>query len=337
MEATNENIFDFDSYEEEENQAQQEPELDLFNENDSPEEEQEEPENEEPQEQEDFLTTFLKAKGFNRKAISIENEDGEVEEVDFDSLTDEEKLYILNSSESQSLTDDEIETINSLRKNKMSLKDYTAWQREEAVKDYLSKAQTPSYKVDQLSDEDLYKFDLMEKYPDMTEDEVAEEVELAKTNESLFNKKIAALRKEYTELEDEQTKYAEQQAQEEYEAQYNQLAESLVNVARGINDLHDLVVEDEDKDAVLSTLLDRDANGQSEFYKYLEDPEALFKMAWYMKYGDQAFQSITDYYKGVIEKSRRQTPAQPRTVRKPQATEEKTDVFDLEGQLKNIK
>ena len=231
-----------------------------------------------------------------------------------------------------SITDEEINTLNILRNNKMSLSDMIKWQREEAIKEYLAQSQQPQYTVDQLSDDELYMYELHDRYPDITDEEMAQELEYAKQNEALFAKKISALRSEYKELENEKIKVQQQQAEQEREQEFEQLSRSLVN------ELHDLIIEDEDKEAVLSFLLDRDANGQSQFYKLFEDPQKLFELAWYAKFGKQAFLDVNDYYKKVIEQTRRgnATPAQKVARRSADIRRSPADKFDLDGQYANI-
>lgn len=285
----------------------------------------------------DLITTLLQQKGINRNSIQIQNEEGEMEEVNFDDLSEEEKLDLLSAPASQDpISDDELKTINYLRTNKMSLQDLIKWQREEAVKEYLAQSQEPQYNVDSMTDDELYMFDLQDRYEDITDEELQQELENAKSNEALFQKKIASLRKEYKELEDQNAAAQQQKEREEYEQQFNQLAQSLVDVARSSKELHGLLLEDEDKEAVLSFLLDKDANGQSGFYKLLEKPESLFKMAWYAIKGEEAFENINNYYKGVIEKTRRQASPQSRVVRKSTPKRDEDDVFDLASQYNNI-
>lgn len=286
----------------------------------------------------DFVTNVLKRHGIDVNDIQITNEEGEVESVKFSDLTEDEKMELYDMITESSITDEEINTLNILRNNKMSLSDMIKWQREEAIKEYLAQSQQPQYSVDQLSDDDLYMYELHDRYPDITDEEMAQELEYAKQNEALFAKKISALRSEYKELENEKIKAQQQQAEQEREQEFEQLSRSLVDVARNTNELHDLIIEDEDKEAVLSFLLDRDANGQSQFYKLFEDPQKLFELAWYAKFGKQAFLDVNDYYKKVIEQTRRgsATPAQKVARRSADIRRSPADKFDLDGQYANI-
>lgn len=255
---------------------------------------------------EDYLTQLLKSRGVDRERVRIENENGEIEEWKFDDLDDETKFGILNQSNDM-LSDDEINTVNYLRQNRMNLQDLIEYQRQQAIKEYLEQNSTPQYTVDQVSDDDLFRFELQDQMPDLTDEEIEDQLNRAKENESFFQKKVAALRKEYKELEDKQIKANEEQAAAEKEEQFNQLAQSLVSVARDTEEMNGMLLDDQDKEDVLSFLLDRDANGQSEFYKLFSDPKALFKMAWTMLKGDQAHETYTQYFTNEIAKARRGT------------------------------
>lgn len=282
----------------------------------------------------DYLSKMLRERGVDRERVRIENEEGEIEEWRFDDLDDETKFGILNSNE-PSLSDDEITAINYLRQNRMNLQDFVEYHRNQAVKEYLEQNQSVAYTVDQVSDDDLYRFELKDQMPDLTDEEIEDQLARAKENESFFQKKIAALRKEYKELEDNQLRAEEERVAAEKEDQFNQLASSLVSVARNTEEMNGMLLEDEDREDVLSFLLDRDANGQSEFYKLFSNPEALFKMAWYMKYGDQAHASLTQYYNQEIAKARRaskpQEPTRQRSVRRASTkTTSEYDPYDFD-------
>ena len=304
---------------------------------DDSDEEESKPEPEK-EEKEDYLTRVLKSKGVDKSRVRIENEDGDIEEWDFDDLDDETKYGIL-SQQDIPLSDDEIQDINFLRRNRMNLRDFAKYQQEQAVKDYLAQNQNPQYTVDQVSDDDLFKFELKEQMPDLTDDEVDEQLNKAKENESFFRKKIQALRTEYKNMEDAQTKQMEADAQAQSEQQFNAMAQAIVSAARNIDEMNGMVLDDDDKEEVLSFLLDRDANGQSQFYKLFENPDALFKMAWFALKGPEAYDALTDYYKGEIAKARRagkqqeNRPAQ-RVVRKQTKRSNESDPYDLDSVFK---
>lgn len=286
----------------------------------------------------DYLTKLLISKGIDRNKVRIENEEGEIEEYNFDDLDDETKFGILSSDVTNEISDEEQKTLNLLRKNKMNLKDFAKYQRDLAIKEYLEQNQVQTYTIDGLSDDELYKFDLKDQMPDLTDEEVEEQLTRAKENEGFFQKKIAALRKEYKDLEDERKQQEDAKLQSEQEEQFNQFAQSLVTSARNIEEMNGMELDDNDKNEVLSFLLDRDANGQSQFSKLFEDPDALFKMAWFILKGQEAHDALTDYYKSEIAKARRANKQEPtkKVIKRAQQTKDtdESDLYDLDSVFK---
>lgn len=289
-----------------------------------------------------YLDRLLRARGVDRQRVRIENEDGEIEEWKFDDLDEDTKFGILNEQESP-LTDEEMEDLNFLRNNKMNLKDFIAYQKQEAVKEYLKQNQEVSYTVDQVSDDDLFKFDLLDQMPDLTQEEVEDQLARAKESPSYFEKKVAALRAEYKKLEDEQEQAKEAEARAREEEAFNQLAGSLVDVARKTDEMDGMVLDDDDKEDVLSFILDLDANGQSQFYKLFEDPATLFKIAWYALKGEEANTAKENYFKSEIAKARRsaksnqpQTPQQRTVRRAPKKSQDPDDsLYGLDSVFKS--
>ena len=115
MEMENDDLDFLDNYDEE-------PEIDdttlQNNYGDSSEEEQND---EEPQSAEEIIASLLESRGIeDASKIKFENEDGEIEEVNWNDLDNESKLNILNSSEiddNTRLDDDEIDLINAIRQS----------------------------------------------------------------------------------------------------------------------------------------------------------------------------------------------------------------------------
>ena len=73
------------------------------------------------------LEELLKTKGIEDiNRIKFENEDGEIEEVSWDSLSNRDRLNIINSSSDNSneLQDQEIYLINAIRESKLSPAEY---------------------------------------------------------------------------------------------------------------------------------------------------------------------------------------------------------------------
>jgi len=260
------------------------------------------------QEEGDFMSKYLKSKKVDKSKIRIFNQDTqEEEEVDFDTLSDDEKIALLEMINQPMLSDSEIDAINFMRQHKLDLNSYAESIKQQVIKELGGKPQ--SSEVSKISDDDLFKFDLIDRYgfdQEKDADEIEAILEKEKENESLFNRKITALRKEYEELEENQRLSEQQEAEAVQQQEWEDLKDNLIHVAQDTELLHGLELDNHDKNEVLSFILDRDeVTGESEFIKCYKNPDMLFKMAWYALKGDEAFKTIEDYYKGKIAEARR--------------------------------
>ena len=249
----------------------------------------EEPTNEPPQQEDDLLTSYLKGYGIEDPAkIQFENENGEIEEVDFRSLPKEEQLTMLNELSNSAYSDYERSVINYLRQNNTDLQGVIDYFSNKAIEDYLAKnpdaAPQKSYKIDDYSDDELYIADLATKYPDFSEDELNAKLDAAKVNDELFKKEVDALRAYYKQEETRQEEAARQEEQLQYENLQNTLLNTVKNFNEIVLDQNDpnsdsLEIEDSDREQMMSYLLDLDKDGVSQFEKDLNDPAALIELA----------------------------------------------------------
>lgn len=260
-------------------------------------------------EEEDFISSLLKQQGITDKnKIKFENEEGSIEEVAWDSLSNEDKFNILNSSkdDSDDLDDAEIDLINAIRESKMSPSDYMNYISERSIDNYLNNLETPQYVVDQYSDDDLFKADFMARL-NATEEEAEEALEKSKSNEELYKKEIDAIRNEYKQIEEDkihQEQYAQQQEEQE---RYNQFTNSVVNEINNFNDFNgvELNLENDDMQMLYDFITGTDAAGNNHFAKALSDPRILVRTAWLALNGEQMIDDITSYYNKEITKVRK--------------------------------
>ena len=160
---------------------------------------------EEPQEEEDVISAFLRSKGINPNSIKFTGEDGQQEEHKFADLSAEEQLQILQYNDlddNYGLTAEETQLINSLRENNLSVQDYNNYIAKQAIDNYTQSNYQPRYQVDDISDDELFVIDLKARIPELSDDEVLSELDNAKANEELFEKKIQSIRDDYKQKED---------------------------------------------------------------------------------------------------------------------------------------
>lgn len=259
--------------------------------------------------EDDIITILLKDKGINPNAIKFENEDGEVEEKSFGELSKEEQLQILNYndlSDNYGLVDEEVELINELRENNLSVEEYKKYISQQAIQEYLASNQEGSqtYEVDSIPDDELYLIDLKAKIPELTDEDASAELESAKQNEALYQKKVQGIRNEYkkkeellVQQEEEEQRLAAEKAAKEFE--------DTIVAAIQENDTIDLgesslTLSEDDMNEIASFILDSDVAGVRHIAKALNDPKTLVGMVWYALKGQEAFSQITDYYKQKI-------------------------------------
>ena len=266
----------------------------------------------EPVQEDDIIISMLKQIGISDPSkIKFENDEGEIEEVSWDSLSAEEKMNILTPESpdpNYGLEEPEINFINLLRDAGITPEEYINYQREQAIEEYRQALEgNPQYEVERLTDEDLYALDLQSRVPDMTDEEVAIALEHEKANPELFEKKMQGIRAEYKALEDERRQNEElleqQQKQEQFEAFQSDVLDAIESLDEvgGVK----LNLDEDDMEEVANFILSLDSAGVSYLGKALDDPQTLARMAWFALKGDEAFATITDYYDKEIAKEKR--------------------------------
>ena len=265
----------------------------------------------EPSPQSDILSDLLKAQGINDGKILIVNDNNEEEELDFYSLSKEEQLDILlqkEEPENVDLDDSEIDLINSIRESGKSVEEFLAGIPQ-------SVEPTVSYEIDNYTDQELFAIDLRNKY-DLTDEELIKELEKELQDEVLFKKKADKLREEYKQIEDQYKQEEQIKFEQERQENYNNFVNVMADVAVKTPELYNFELTEDERDNTLRFILDLDDNGQSEFYKMLNDPKKLYEAAWFLNYGKEAFDSIQSAYEAEI--ARLKQPDKPRVAtRKP--------------------
>ena len=107
--------------------------------------------------EDDFLSDFLKTRGIDDiSRIKFEDESGNIEEKNWNSLSKEEKFNILNTplevvdNNQTDLSDEEIQLLNTIRQSNLTPQQYI---------EQFQPNQEPQYKIDDLSDDEIYLLD----------------------------------------------------------------------------------------------------------------------------------------------------------------------------------
>ena len=261
------------------------------------------------------------------KAIQFENDEGEIETVDFDTLDRDTQLTMLKELSDPGLSDHEIEVVNYLRKNNASFDQVIDYFAEQRLQAYLNEnpdqVHQKKYTIDEYSNDELYLADLKNKYPTLTDEELLSELDAAKLNEELFNKKSEAIRQQYKEIEEQQIKDQELAEQQRYEALQQNITNAVLNFKEvsidpdpESEDWRGIEIEDGDRQTILSYLLDQDQEGKSQLVRDIEDPNSLIELAWYKLYGQDLVHNVTKYWKGVVKEDRKKIASLTKQVEK---------------------
>lgn len=247
--------------------------------------------NEEIDKNEDFTAEVLRLKGISDPSrIKFEDESGAIVERDWNSLTDTERLNILARTDDpeRDLEEDEIVLINALRENQLTPQQYIQALQQQAYQQAVQQfeqAQTPTYDVDSLSDDELFALDLLEKVGEenITDEELQEALDQAKANPYLFEKQVEGLRATYQQLEDQQRYETEQAEMQAAEMQYQDFSQQVLEEISGFNSLmnQDIELSTEDKNDIANYMLTRRESGVSDFYTDIQDP-AVATMAAFL-------------------------------------------------------
>ena len=266
--------------------------------------------------EEDVLTSYLKSYGIQDPSkIQFENEEGGVDEVDWNTLSKEDQLNMLKELSSSDYTDYERQVIDFIRQNGGDLRNIVAQYQQAAIEDYLSKNPEAkpqrSYKIDDYSDDELYISDLAAKFPDFTDEELTAKLETAKLNEELFKKEVDSLRQFYKSEEEK----LEEQAKETEKQQYDNLMRTLHDSASKFDEIvldaddpksDALVLEDQDRQVMMDYLLAQDKDGRSQFDKDLSDPDALIEIAWLRTHARDTLTGVSQYWKKELADTRKE-------------------------------
>ena len=280
----------------------------------TPDEEEFDHEPSQPDEQNDdfdLAKELLTLQGISdMNKIKFEDESGAVVEKAWNTLSNNEKLMILSHQEDPdtSLDDAEIELINQIRESGMTPDQYIQSLQ-------VSEPPVVTYEVDNMSDDELFCIDLLDKVgaDNITDEELQQALENAKTNESLYSKQVASLRVYYKKLEEDRKQQEIQERQEQAEQEFNNFANSIVNSIKNFNALEDTPVElsPEEMEDLANYILTRDASGQSEFGKLLNDPAQFTRAAFWMLKGPEILNEMQKQIKEAYLRGYNETHKTP--------------------------
>lgn len=249
----------------------------------------------------DIVDDLLQAQGIQDRDHVKYEENGEIVDKRWDDLDRQDQLNILKTPtylQGPQISNEESSLISSIRGSGMTPSEYLNYVQNQAAEAAASTPEVQHYQVDDLNDDELFAADFISRMGDVTDQETAEALDKAKSNPTLFEKQVNAIRDEYRRAEAENITQAQLEQQQMAQEQYNQYANSI---ASQINNLHnisgfDLNLDQRDATMLYDFLTGADAAGHNYFQKAMADPATLVKAAWFTLNGDQMLQDINNYY-----------------------------------------
>lgn len=242
----------------------------------------------------DLTEELLRRKGIsNPKQIKFADETGAVVERDWATLSRAEQLNILSDqdAEDQQLDDDEIALINDIRNSGMTVSDYrdSLYQSAEPSE--------PSYKIDELTDDEVYALDLLDKVgsDNITDAEIEEALTNAKKNPDLFKKTVDGVRAEYVRLQMYEEAKVASEAAAKKQANYNRFADSIEREIQNFKSFvgQPLEMSNDDQEELAAFMLDLDDRGTSAFGRALTNPTLFTKAAFWVLNEDKITEELT--------------------------------------------
>ena len=264
----------------------------------------------EPQspEEEDIITLLLREKNIGDPTkIKFEDEEGNIQERDWNSLTREEQLNILKTpseSEDNSLDEEEIGLINQLRLNQMTPEEFIAAIKQQGAAEYAQTLESgQATRIDDLTDEDLFILDLQSRVEDITDEEAQQALDRAKQDSTLFQKQMKGIREEYKRIEEERTRMEELEQHQKDSEQFEEFKNAVLDSIQSLDKIStlDIAMDDDDMNEIANFILSTDSAGVNYLAKALDDPQTLVRMAWFALKGEEAIDSITEYFTEQIK------------------------------------
>lgn len=284
--------------------------------------------------EDDLTSEVLKLRGINDPdKILFQDDSGAIVTRSWDSLSREEQINILGDVKEQQdqpnneLENDEINLINAIRNSGMDVNSYL-----QTLTPQVNQPQQTNV-IDTMSDEDLYAFDILNKVgsDNITDEELDQALESAKTNEALFKKTVDGLRASYNrKYEEEQANIANQQ-QAAQQQKYQAFANAINNQINVFDNFagQEIQLSNEDKDNLSEFMTSLDENGISPLGYALQNPAILTKAAFWLLNEDsitaELQKQVQDAYTRGFNAGKGDMLNKSKLVFKPKTTSKKSD------------
>ena len=262
---------------------------------------EDDPEGEE--EESSFLENFLTK--FDVIGGMVDLEEGGSKHID--DMTSEEQDKVLEqlmdhqkeSYASEVVSDEEQEFLKGIRENK-SVEDIVNEMADRKIME-MNANQHLGEAVDYsaMDADDVFLKYLKDTQPDASEEELSEDLKLAKEAKT-YDDTVNILKNQYVQEQDRERQAFLAKEQEAKNQKFMGEAATIVDAARELDSVAGWKLNDEVKNSVLSNLVEKDEKGDSPFMKEISsNPQKMFEAQWYLQYGQKMFDQMSEYYKDL--------------------------------------
>ena len=279
------------------------------------------------QAEDDLTSEVLKLRGISDpNKIKFEDESGAIVERPWDQLSRAEQINILadQTPEDTALDSSEVNLINAIRQSGLTTEQYIQQLRE-------PQPAPVRYTAEDLSDDELYALDLLNKAgSDITDEEITDAIENAKQNETLYAKTVEGLRNEYIRLQQEEDAKLQNEQAAQRKAYYDNFANNIRGQIVNLNSMagQPMQLSNEDMDELSSFMLDLDGNGMSSFGRALNDPALFTRAAFWLlnedKIAAELNSQIQENYRRGYEQAKKDMQGTSKLVFNSPTSQQKT-------------
>lgn len=242
----------------------------------------------------------------------IEYEDGQTAKFsDLDAAEQDEILSSLvdgsvpNIEEKYNLDGGEIDLLNTIRESDQSAEDFINNLVDYRVQTVMAQKESLSTDYTNLSDDAMFVKHLRDTHPDFTDEQIAADLAVAK-DMSTYGDTIGVVREGYiAKQQQEETLSAGEdnfQFQQELEAQ----RQEIVTDVEALTDIAGARVSDDMKEYLLHDIMELNDNKDPLLMETVfSSPENMFKVNWFLNYGEDYITGLNTYWKGEVSKARK--------------------------------
>lgn len=240
----------------------------------------------------------------------IKYEDGE--DALFSELSPIEQEEILGSlttsatptaEEKYDLDSEEINLLNTLRESEQTAEEFINNIVDYRLNSVLNQRDSIDEDFINMPDEALFVRHLSDTIEGITEDEIARELEKASELDS-FGSTVNTIRDSYTARQSIMAQNSKAEEEGVFSENLEEQRREVVNTVEGLNDVAGVPITNDMKEYLLHDIMELNSSRDPILMERIfSDPETMFKVNWFLNYGESHINGLNDYWKKEVSKA----------------------------------